>query len=210
MADPPVLPSTNKHQVSQFPTPQKTSTSMSNNSCAYDKVFNEPAFLFVYVVIFVLSLVLNSIVCWVVKKNPLMQTNTNYLLVNLAIADILATVLSIFHVVDYLTIDLHLGTYDTFFLAILAMQLCFLPPFFMVLRYPNHLMSHEAYNVTSIVTNQAYRFCIFLTCMNFKVKAHIDDTFFFTKKLHKSRFYDLKRVLNDFAILNCTREKKNF
>jgi hypothetical protein len=47
-----------------------------------------------------------------VKKNPSMHTNTNFLLVNLAAADMLATVLSIFHVVDYLAIDLHFGMYS--------------------------------------------------------------------------------------------------
>ena len=91
-------------------TPESSSNSTaSDNPFVYDKVFNEPAFISIYIFIFVPSVVCNSLVCWIVKKNPSMHTNTNFLLVNLAVADMLATVLSIFHVVDYLAIDLHLG-----------------------------------------------------------------------------------------------------
>ena len=85
------------------------STNASENPFVYDKVFSEPAFLSIYVLIFVPSVVCNSLVCWIVKQNRSMHTKTNFLLVNLAVADMLATILSIFHVVDYLMMDLHLG-----------------------------------------------------------------------------------------------------
>ena len=88
-----------------------SSTVTQKANIPYDKVFNEPVFISIYVLIFVPSIVCNGLVCWIVKKNPSMQTNTNFLLVNLAVADMLATVLTIFHVVDYLAIDLHLGIY---------------------------------------------------------------------------------------------------
>lgn len=84
-------------------------SSKTNAPLAYDRVFNKPAFIAIYVFIFVPSVVCNSLVCWIVKKNRSMHTNTNFLLVNLAVADMMATVLSIFHVIDYLAIDLHLG-----------------------------------------------------------------------------------------------------
>jgi hypothetical protein len=100
-----------------FPITNQTSssansTTTSNDPFVYDKVFNKPAFISIYVFIFVPSVVCNGLVCWIVKKNTSMHTNTNFLLVNLAVADMLATVLSIFHVVDYLAIDLHLGMYS--------------------------------------------------------------------------------------------------
>jgi hypothetical protein len=98
------LPTANQTWVSS-----NSSTKTSNDPFVYDKVFNEPVFISIYVFIFVPSVVCNGLVCWIVKKNPSMHTNTNFLLVNLAVADMLATVLSIFHVVDYLAIDLHLG-----------------------------------------------------------------------------------------------------
>ena len=75
----------------------------------YDRVFNRPVFLFIYVLIFVPSAVCNGLVCWIVKRNPSMHTNTNYMLINLAIADLLAPALSIFQVVDYLAVNLYLG-----------------------------------------------------------------------------------------------------
>lgn len=86
-----------------------TPVTVSDSSFVYDKVFNEPVFMSIYTFIFVPSVVCNGLVCWIVKRNPSMHTNTNLLLVNLAVADMLATILSIFHVVDYVAMDLHLG-----------------------------------------------------------------------------------------------------
>ena len=93
-------------------TNQTSANLTSNDPFVYDKVFNKPAFISIYIFIFLPSVVCNGLVCWIVKKNPSMHTNTNFLLVNLAAADMLATVLSIFHVVDYLAIDLHFGMYS--------------------------------------------------------------------------------------------------
>lgn len=102
------------------PPVNSTTSPKANAPVVYDKVFNEPVFISIYVFIFVPSVICNSLVCWIVKKNSSMHTNTNFLLVNLAVADMLATVLSIFHVVDYLAIDLHLGMCPNVFLVVLV------------------------------------------------------------------------------------------
>ena len=46
-----------------------------------------------YVVVFVLSIVNNSLVVSVVHRNPQMRTVTNYFIANLAVADILVSIL---------------------------------------------------------------------------------------------------------------------
>ena len=93
------------------PIANLTSTNSTSND-PFVQVFNEPVFISFYIFIFVPSVMCNGLVCWIVKKNSSMHTKTNFLLVNLAVGDMSATVLSIFHVVDYLAIDLHLGMYS--------------------------------------------------------------------------------------------------
>lgn len=47
----------------------------------------------VYVIIFIMGIVGNIMTCWVILRNPVMQTATNYYLFSLAISDLLLLVL---------------------------------------------------------------------------------------------------------------------
>ncbi|XP_041971012.1 RYamide receptor-like isoform X2 [Aricia agestis] len=64
-----------------------------------DSVLASPFFhfgvYFMYLVIFLLALIGNALVCYVVQSSPRMKTVTNYFIMNLAIGDILMTLLCI-------------------------------------------------------------------------------------------------------------------
>jgi Fe2+ transport system protein B len=100
-------------------TPTNLSTlNSSNNSLntsdtdkvIYNKLSGAPLFLSIYAIIFLFAFCGNCLVIWIVVTNRKMHEVTiNYLLVNLALADLIQTLSSIFHVADFLVKDLDIG-----------------------------------------------------------------------------------------------------
>lgn len=87
-------------------------TSVGNNTdnVIYNKITGAPLFLSLYAIIFVLAVGGNCLVIWIVSTNRKMHELTiNYLLVNLALADLIQTFSSIFHVADFVVKDLNIG-----------------------------------------------------------------------------------------------------
>ena len=87
-------------------------TSDGNNTdhAIYNKISGAPLFLSLYAIIFVLAVGGNCLVIWIVSTNRKMHEVTiNYLLVNLALADLIQTLSSIFHVADFIVKDLNIG-----------------------------------------------------------------------------------------------------
>lgn len=85
-----------------------------NNTTEQDKIHNRitlvPLFMTLYGIIFLVAFGGNLLVIYVVSTNRKMHEVTiNYLLVNLAIADLIQTLSSIFHVADFLVKDLNIG-----------------------------------------------------------------------------------------------------
>ncbi|XP_046862986.1 trissin receptor-like [Xenia sp. Carnegie-2017] len=85
-----------------------------NNTTEQDKIYNRitlvPLFMTLYGIIFLVAFGGNLLVIYVVSTNRKMHEVTiNYLLVNLAIADLIQTLSSIFHVADFLVKDLNIG-----------------------------------------------------------------------------------------------------
>ena len=76
----------------------------------YNKLSGAPLFLSIYAIIFLFAFCGNCLVIWIVVTNRKMHEVTiNYLLVNLALADLIQTLSSIFHVADFLVKDLDIG-----------------------------------------------------------------------------------------------------
>lgn len=68
--------------------------------------------LLFYSVIFVVSLIANSLVCYIIMKNKRLHTVTNLFIANLAISDIIVTILNIpFNVARFLLEDWPFGTF---------------------------------------------------------------------------------------------------
>ncbi|XP_046853208.1 gastrin/cholecystokinin type B receptor-like isoform X2 [Xenia sp. Carnegie-2017] len=85
-----------------------------NNTTEQDKIYNRitlvPLFMTLYGIIFLVAFGGNLLVIYVVSTNRKMhEVTVNYLLVNLAIADLIQTLSSIFHVADFLLKDLNIG-----------------------------------------------------------------------------------------------------
>ena len=76
----------------------------------YNQLSSIPSFL-IYIVVLTFAIVGNGLVCWTVKVNQRMHDITNYLLVNLAVSDLLLAVSSIFQVVDFVVKNLDIGRY---------------------------------------------------------------------------------------------------
>ena len=83
----------------------------ATNSTDYNELPGAPFFLSIYGLILIIAIIGNCLVCWIVKANQRMHDVTNYLLVNLAVSDLLLALSSIFQVVDFVVKNLNLGEY---------------------------------------------------------------------------------------------------
>lgn len=92
-------------------TNRSNSSTAGNNTNhgSYNQLFATPAFLSVYAIVLMFAIVGNCLVCWIVKVNRRMHDITNYLLVNLAVSDLLLALSSVFQVIDFAVKNLHLG-----------------------------------------------------------------------------------------------------
>lgn len=68
-----------------------------------------PIFLTVYTFILMFAVAGNCLVCWIVISNRRMHEVTNYLLVNLAVSDLIQALATVFQVTDFVVKDLNLG-----------------------------------------------------------------------------------------------------
>ncbi len=75
----------------------------------YNKISGAPLFLSLYAIIFIFAFSGNCLVIWIVATNRKMHVTINYLLANLALADLIQTLSTIFHVADFLVKDLDIG-----------------------------------------------------------------------------------------------------
>ena len=74
----------------------------------------------IYAIIFIIAVGGNCLVIYIMTTNrKLHEVTINYLLVNLAVADLIQTFSSVFHVVDFVVKDLDIGE---FFLKIYAFK----------------------------------------------------------------------------------------
>ncbi|XP_046862338.1 tachykinin-like peptides receptor 86C [Xenia sp. Carnegie-2017] len=75
------------------------------------KVYNKPfaIYLPIYIFVILFAVLGNCLVCWIVLTNRRMHDSTNFLLVNLAVSDLLMALSSTFKFADLLVKDLHLG-----------------------------------------------------------------------------------------------------
>ena len=97
---------TDQHNTSNH---SNISSASNKTSDIYNRLSAVPAFLSVYTLILTFAVVGNCLVCWIVKANRRMHDITNYLLVNLAVSDLIQALSTIFQVVDFVVKDLHLG-----------------------------------------------------------------------------------------------------
>ena len=92
-----------------------TNSSFNENNTdngIYNKISGASLFLSIYAIIFLFAFCGNLLVIWIVATNRKMHEVTiNYLLVNLALTDLIQTLSSIFHVVDFLVKDLNIGEF---------------------------------------------------------------------------------------------------
>lgn len=88
-----------------------STTSHPNSSMNYNQLPGAPIFLSIYALILMMAIIGNCLVCWIVKANQRMHNATNYLLVNLALSDLLLALSSIFQVADFVVKNLKLGEY---------------------------------------------------------------------------------------------------
>ncbi|XP_028406196.1 substance-K receptor-like [Dendronephthya gigantea] len=76
----------------------------------YNKLSAAPLFLTIYAVVFIVAVGGNCLVIWIMTTHrKLHEVTINYLLVNLAVADLIQTFSSIFHVADFMVKDLNIG-----------------------------------------------------------------------------------------------------
>ena len=96
--------------LSEFQTNISRNASNDTDNNVYNKLSSIPIFLSIYAIIFLFAFGGNCLVIWIISTNRKMHEVTiNYLLVNLAVADLVQTLSSIFHVVDFIVKDLDIG-----------------------------------------------------------------------------------------------------
>ena len=81
----------------------------STDKDIYNSLSGVAIFLTVYTLILTFAVAGNSIVCWIVISNRRMHEVTNYLLVNLAVSDLIQALATVFQVTDFVVKDLNLG-----------------------------------------------------------------------------------------------------
>lgn len=75
----------------------------------YNKVFSVAIFMTIYVLFLLSAVIGNGLVIWIVLRNRQMQDSTNFLLVNLALSDLLMALATTFQFADFAVRDLNLG-----------------------------------------------------------------------------------------------------
>ena len=85
------------------------SSSSVENQNGSPFMFNVPVILSIYFFEFLFSIVGNTLVCWIVKRNSSLHNSINYLLVNVALADLLMTFSSLFLILADAAIDVDKG-----------------------------------------------------------------------------------------------------
>ena len=100
----------------------------TGDNAIYNKISAAPLFLSIYAIIFIFAAGGNCLVIWIVATNRKMHEVTiNYLLVNLALADLIQTLSSIFQVVDFVVKDLDIGKYNWNLYILKFILIIFLP-----------------------------------------------------------------------------------
>ena len=79
----------------------------------YNKVFSVAIFMTIYVLFLLSAVIGNGLVIWIVLRNRQMQDSTNFLLVNLALSDLLMALATTFQFADFAVKDLNLGKRST-------------------------------------------------------------------------------------------------
>lgn len=75
----------------------------------YNKVFSVAIFMTIYVLFLLFAVTGNGLVIWIVLTTRQMQDATNFLLVNLAVSDLLMALATTFQFADLTVKDLNLG-----------------------------------------------------------------------------------------------------
>lgn len=84
------------------------STATNKITEIYNTLPSVAAFLSIFTLFITFAVLGNLLVCWIVKVNRRMHDITNYLLVNLAVSDLLMALSTIFQVIDFAVKDLNL------------------------------------------------------------------------------------------------------
>ena len=88
------------------------SSNISSNTTEpeiYNKVSSVAIFMTIYVLFLLFAVTGNALVIWIVLTNRQMQDATNFLLVNLALSDLLMALATTFQFADFVVKDLNLG-----------------------------------------------------------------------------------------------------
>ena len=98
--------------VSVYNSSNISTASNETSGEIYNKLSFVPVYLTLYGIVLLFAVIGNCLVCYIVKVNQKMHSVFNYLLVNLAVSDLILALSTLFHVADFVIKDLNLGKYD--------------------------------------------------------------------------------------------------